>query len=66
MMDFSDRATRGGDVPGEKGVAEAPVARCATCDSGVEDAVFGTDPDGFVVCRECGAPLFYCDVGGEG
>ena len=39
---------------------------CAACDSGVCDLVYGDDPDGFVLCRECSAPLFYCDLGGQG
>lgn len=43
---------------------EPPV--CASCDSDKSGLVFGNDPDGFVLCRECLAPLFYCDVGGQG
>lgn len=65
MMDPPGREVRAASA-GVPVVAETPVARCVTCDSGVVDAVFGMDPDGFVLCRECGAPLFYCDVGGEG
>lgn len=39
---------------------------CASCDSDSSELVFGNDPDGFVVCRECLSPLFYCDIGGRG
>lgn len=39
---------------------------CASCDSHSSELVFGKDPDGFVLCRECRSPLFYCDIGGQG
>jgi hypothetical protein len=42
-----------------------PVA-CDSCTSRPRDLVFGNDPDGFVFCRECLSPLFYCDLGGQG
>jgi len=41
-------------------------AVCDSCDNGPGDLVFGDDPDGFVLCRECLSPLFYCDLGGRG
>ncbi len=41
-------------------------AVCASCNGGARDVIFGDDPDGFVLCRECRAPLFYCDLGGQG
>jgi hypothetical protein len=28
-------------------------AACASCDAGTCEVVFGNDPDGFVLCREC-------------
>jgi len=28
-------------------------AACASCDAGTSEVVFGNDPDGFVLCREC-------------
>jgi hypothetical protein len=39
---------------------------CASCDSDSSDLVFGGDRDGFVLCRECLSPLFYCEIGGQG
>lgn len=40
---------------------------CASCDGGEADGlIYGDDPDGFVLCRACRSPLFYCDLGGEG
>ena len=39
---------------------------CASCESGERDYIYGADPDGFVLCRGCGSPLFYCDIGGQG
>ena len=39
---------------------------CVSCESGAGDCLFGGDPDGFVLCRECRSPLFYCDIGGQG
>ena len=42
-----------------------PVA-CASCDSGARGLIFGDEPDGLVLCRECRSPLFYCDLGGQG
>ena len=39
---------------------------CASCDSGARELIYGDDPDGFVLCRECRSPLFYCDLGGQG
>ena len=42
-----------------------PPAVCASCSSGAKDLIFGDDPDGFVLCRECRSPLFYCDLGGQ-
>ena len=39
---------------------------CASCFSGNGELIYGEDPDGFVLCRECRSPLFYCDVGGQG
>ena len=41
-------------------------AVCASCESDTSDLTFGRDPDGFVLCRECRSPLFYCDIGGQG
>ena len=41
-------------------------AVCDSCDEGPGDLVFGNDSDGFVICRECHSPLFYCDLGGQG
>ena len=41
-------------------------AICVACDSDSSELVFGNDPDGFVLCRECRSPLFYCDIGGRG
>jgi hypothetical protein len=41
-------------------------AVCDSCASGLGDLVFGDDPDGFVLCRECRSPRFYCDLGGQG
>ena len=41
-------------------------AVCASCNGGARDLIFGDDPDGFVLCRACRAPLFYCDLGGQG
>ena len=39
---------------------------CEACDDGSSTHIFGKDPDGFVLCGECHAPLFYCDLGGQG
>ncbi len=39
---------------------------CAACDSSAGNLVYGRDPDGFVLCRECRSPIFYCDLGGQG
>jgi len=39
---------------------------CASCARNKSLLVYGEDPDGFVLCRECRAPLFYCDIGGQG
>ena len=50
-----DRATRSLETPS-----------CASCESDTSELVFGRDPDGFVLCRDCRSPLFYCDIGGQG
>ena len=40
---------------------------CPACASGIGLRIYGTDSsDGLVVCATCGAPLFYCDIGGQG
>ena len=66
MMEPATPWSQTDDVAGEPVVVETPAARCAACEAGVVDAVFGMDPDGLVICRVCGTPLFYCDVGGSG
>lgn len=56
-----------GILPKASRLPAAPQAdSCTTCDSDVDDLLYGDDPDGFVLCRECRLPLFYCDLGGPG
>lgn len=39
---------------------------CAACFEG-KASVFGANSnDGIVSCAQCGAPRFYCDLGGQG
>jgi hypothetical protein len=39
---------------------------CVSCSQHRWQLVYGEDPDGLVLCRECRSPLFYCDIGGQG
>jgi len=43
-----------------------PSTGCASCARHKSSLLYGEDPDGFVICRECRSPLFYCDIGGQG
>lgn len=43
-----------------------PLPACESCNDGGA-LVYGTrTDDGIVMCAQCGAPLFYCDLGGQG
>jgi hypothetical protein len=51
-----------------KNPVEEPLAcpTCPSCDEG-RALVYGTHADdGIVRCAQCAAPLFYCDLGGQG
>jgi len=41
-------------------------AGCSENHGAVGPRIYGEDPDGFVLCRACRVPLFYCDLGGRG
>ena len=43
-----------------------PTRPCAFCKQGAGNHLYGFDPDGFVLCKRCLSPLFYCDIGGQG
>ncbi len=39
---------------------------CASCNERKALEYGANSDDGIVACPQCGAPLFYCDLGGQG
>lgn len=52
--------------PSQPLLVASPDPACESCSGETRAVVYGADPDGFVLCRACRVPLYYCDIGGEG
>ena len=45
----------------------SPSPVCQSCEESTRRVSYLTNrDDGMVLCLECGGPVFYCDLGGQG